>query len=135
MQNHRLQRLADLQRCPRAGGPAPRQQLLSSAPPRRRWSASGADLGGRDGALFRFLAASKRSVVGGPADAEVQRYGTHALGHLAGTDANRGRIAEAGGVEAVVAALGAHLEHAKVRCWHSCGIAGTRSEPKEQQEI
>ena len=30
--------------------------------PLRRWSASGADLGGRDGALFRFLAAGKRSL-------------------------------------------------------------------------
>jgi crotonobetainyl-CoA:carnitine CoA-transferase CaiB-like acyl-CoA transferase len=33
--------------------------------PLRRWSATGADLGGRDGALFRYLNASKRSVVGG----------------------------------------------------------------------
>jgi crotonobetainyl-CoA:carnitine CoA-transferase CaiB-like acyl-CoA transferase len=32
--------------------------------PLRRWSATGADLGGRDGALFRYLHASKRSVVG-----------------------------------------------------------------------
>ncbi len=32
--------------------------------PLRRWSASGADLGGRDGAMFRYLHASKRSVVG-----------------------------------------------------------------------
>jgi crotonobetainyl-CoA:carnitine CoA-transferase CaiB-like acyl-CoA transferase len=32
--------------------------------PLRRWSATGADLGGRDGALFRYLNASKRSVVG-----------------------------------------------------------------------
>ncbi len=31
--------------------------------PLRRWSASGTGLGGRDGALFRFLAAGKRSVV------------------------------------------------------------------------
>ena len=30
----------------------------------RGWSASGADLGGRDGALFRYLNASKRSVIG-----------------------------------------------------------------------
>ena len=37
----------------------------------RRWSASGADLGGRDGALFRFLNASKRSVVGAPEEPEV----------------------------------------------------------------
>lgn len=33
--------------------------------PLRRWSASGADLRGHEGALFRFLAASKHSVVGG----------------------------------------------------------------------
>jgi crotonobetainyl-CoA:carnitine CoA-transferase CaiB-like acyl-CoA transferase len=39
--------------------------------PLRRWSATGAELGGEDGALFRFLAASKRSLVGGPADAAV----------------------------------------------------------------
>jgi len=32
--------------------------------PLRRFTASGSDRGGRDGALFRFLAASKRSVVG-----------------------------------------------------------------------
>src|SRR5207249_9419622 len=32
--------------------------------PLRRWSASGADLGDDDGALFSFLAAGKRSVVG-----------------------------------------------------------------------
>jgi crotonobetainyl-CoA:carnitine CoA-transferase CaiB-like acyl-CoA transferase len=40
--------------------------------PLRRWSATGADLGGADGALFRFLNASKRSVVGRPGDPEVQ---------------------------------------------------------------
>ena len=40
--------------------------------PLRRWSASGADLGGRDGAMFRFLNTSKRSVVGQAQDAEVQ---------------------------------------------------------------
>lgn len=39
--------------------------------PLRRWSATAADLGGRDGAVFRFLAASKRSVVGAPEDDEV----------------------------------------------------------------
>ena len=32
--------------------------------PLRRWSATGADLEGRDGALFRFLNFSKRSIVG-----------------------------------------------------------------------
>lgn len=40
--------------------------------PLRRWSASGADLGGRDGALFRFLNAGKRAVVGELADAAVR---------------------------------------------------------------
>ena len=32
--------------------------------PLRRWSATGADLGGRDAAFFRFLHSSKRAVVG-----------------------------------------------------------------------
>jgi len=41
--------------------------------PLRRWSASGAELGDADGALFRYLAAGKRSIVGMPADAGVQR--------------------------------------------------------------
>jgi crotonobetainyl-CoA:carnitine CoA-transferase CaiB-like acyl-CoA transferase len=39
--------------------------------PMRHWSAAGVDLGARDGALFRFLHASKRSIVGRPGDAEV----------------------------------------------------------------
>ena len=39
--------------------------------PLRRWSASGADLGGEDGALFRFLHHGKRSVVGTPEDAAI----------------------------------------------------------------
>ena len=39
--------------------------------PLRRWSATGADLRGEDGALFRFLNTSKRSVVGDADDAEV----------------------------------------------------------------
>jgi crotonobetainyl-CoA:carnitine CoA-transferase CaiB-like acyl-CoA transferase len=39
--------------------------------PLRRWSATGADLAGEDGALFRFLAGSKRAVVGEPGDAQV----------------------------------------------------------------
>jgi crotonobetainyl-CoA:carnitine CoA-transferase CaiB-like acyl-CoA transferase len=39
----------------------------------RRWSASGANLGERDGAMFQFLNAGKRSVTGGPADLAVQR--------------------------------------------------------------
>ena len=40
--------------------------------PLRRWSASGTDPGDRDGPLFRFLNASKRSVVGGPDDPAVR---------------------------------------------------------------
>jgi crotonobetainyl-CoA:carnitine CoA-transferase CaiB-like acyl-CoA transferase len=40
--------------------------------PLRRWSATGADLGGHDGALFRFLHAGKRSVVGGTEEREVR---------------------------------------------------------------
>ncbi|MBW2418509.1 MAG: CoA transferase [Deltaproteobacteria bacterium] len=39
--------------------------------PLRRWSATGADLAGEDSALFRFLNASKRSVVGRPGDPEI----------------------------------------------------------------
>jgi crotonobetainyl-CoA:carnitine CoA-transferase CaiB-like acyl-CoA transferase len=42
-----------------------------SGDPLRRWSASGADLRGEDGALFRFLNASKRSIIGQCYDAEV----------------------------------------------------------------
>ncbi|MDJ0847762.1 MAG: CoA transferase [Myxococcota bacterium] len=38
--------------------------------PLRRWTASGHDLAGEDGALFRFLNASKRSVVADPGSAE-----------------------------------------------------------------
>ncbi len=41
--------------------------------PLRRWSASNPDDREGDGALFRFLAAGKRSVVGGSADPEVAR--------------------------------------------------------------
>jgi crotonobetainyl-CoA:carnitine CoA-transferase CaiB-like acyl-CoA transferase len=37
----------------------------------RRWSATGADLRGEDSALFAFLNAGKRSVVGGPTDTHV----------------------------------------------------------------
>jgi crotonobetainyl-CoA:carnitine CoA-transferase CaiB-like acyl-CoA transferase len=37
----------------------------------RRWSATGAELRGRDSALFRFLNGGKRSVVGEPETAEV----------------------------------------------------------------
>ncbi len=39
----------------------------------RSWSASGADLGGRDSALFAFLNAGKKSVVGSLDDAAVER--------------------------------------------------------------
>ena len=45
----------------------------SDGDPLRGWTASGTALDGRDGALFRFLAGSKRSVVGTPADPEVDR--------------------------------------------------------------
>ncbi len=47
--------------------------------PLRHWSATGADLGGEDGALFRFLNAGKRSIVGTPNDA-------HVAGLVAGAD-------------------------------------------------
>src|SRR5215468_7410102 len=40
--------------------------------PLRRWSATGADLGGEDGALFRFLHHSKRAIVGDPDDPAVE---------------------------------------------------------------
>ena len=43
-----------------------------SGDPLRRWSASHQSLEGRDGALFQFLACSKRSVVGSPDDAEIR---------------------------------------------------------------
>ena len=39
--------------------------------PLRRWSATGADLGGEDGALFRYLNTSKRSVLGAMDDPAV----------------------------------------------------------------
>ena len=39
--------------------------------PLRRWSATGADLGGRDSALFTFLNAGKQSLVGTTADPRV----------------------------------------------------------------
>lgn len=49
--------------------------------PLRRWSASGADLAGRDGALFQYLNTSKRSVVGSITDAGVDELisGAHLL--------------------------------------------------------
>jgi len=40
--------------------------------PMRGWSSTGGDLGGKDGALFQFLNAGKRSVVGEPSDAKVR---------------------------------------------------------------
>ncbi len=40
--------------------------------PLRRWSASGADLGGEDSALFRFLHHGKRSVIASPGDRAVE---------------------------------------------------------------
>ncbi len=40
--------------------------------PLRRFTASGVELAGRDGPLFQFLAAGKRSVVGAPGDARVE---------------------------------------------------------------
>ena len=40
--------------------------------PLRRWSATGAELGDEDGALFRFLNFSKRSVVGDLEAAEIR---------------------------------------------------------------
>ena len=43
----------------------------STGDPLRRWSATGAELGAEDGALFRFLNQNKRSQVGGPEDAHV----------------------------------------------------------------
>src|SRR2546425_8854060 len=42
--------------------------------PLRRFTASGRDLAGRDGPLFQFLAAGKRSVVGVPGDSHVEAF-------------------------------------------------------------
>ena len=42
--------------------------------PMRSWSASGSDLGGVDGALFRFLNAGKRSIVASPEDPRVLEW-------------------------------------------------------------
>ena len=44
----------------------------SDGDPLRRWSATGADLGGEDSALFEFLNAGKRSVVGAPGEPHVE---------------------------------------------------------------
>src|SRR5688572_30222939 len=40
--------------------------------PLRHFTASGRNLAGRDGPLFQFLAAGKRSVVGVPGDSQVE---------------------------------------------------------------
>jgi crotonobetainyl-CoA:carnitine CoA-transferase CaiB-like acyl-CoA transferase len=40
--------------------------------PLRRWSATGAELGDADGALFQFLHGGKRSVIGAPGDAQIE---------------------------------------------------------------
>ncbi|MBW2230518.1 MAG: CoA transferase [Deltaproteobacteria bacterium] len=48
--------------------------------PLRTWSGTGADLGGRDGALFRYLNASKRSVVGVLDELDRDADGENALG-------------------------------------------------------
>jgi crotonobetainyl-CoA:carnitine CoA-transferase CaiB-like acyl-CoA transferase len=44
-----------------------------SGDPLRRWTASGTDLEGRDGALFQFLNTSKQSVVGEYTDPHIER--------------------------------------------------------------
>ena len=43
----------------------------SGGEPLRRWSASGAELGDKDGPLFKFLNTSKRSVTGDPTDPDM----------------------------------------------------------------
>jgi crotonobetainyl-CoA:carnitine CoA-transferase CaiB-like acyl-CoA transferase len=50
----------------------------SSGDPLRRWSATDADLGGQDSALFKFLNAGKQSVVGSAADRHVESLLAHA---------------------------------------------------------
>lgn len=72
--------------------------------PLRHWSATGADLGGRDSALFTFLNAGKQSVVGTSADPQVQ--GLLAEAHLA---------IEAHGLETDV---GERLDAARLRRAH-----------------
>jgi len=56
----------------------------------RRWSATGADLGDQDGALFRYLNASKRSVVG-----TLEDVGTKTDGASSGEDEIETLIASA----------------------------------------
>src|SRR4030095_4033823 len=43
----------------------------ASGDPMRNWTSSHTDLRGEDGALFRFLAHGKRSVIGSPDDAHI----------------------------------------------------------------
>ncbi len=61
-----------------------------SGDPFRRWSASGADLGGGDGAVFQYLNGAKRSVVGEAGDPDVEAI-------LAGADilVESGRLSDA----------------------------------------
>jgi crotonobetainyl-CoA:carnitine CoA-transferase CaiB-like acyl-CoA transferase len=70
----------------------------------RRWSATGADLGGRDSALFTFLNAGKQSVVGTAADPHVDAL-------LAETDL----VIEAHGLESDT---GERLDVARLRAAH-----------------
>jgi len=70
----------------------------------RRWSATGADLGGRDSALFTFLNAGKQSVVGSAAD-------PHVAALLAGADL----VIEAHGL---ATDTGEHLDVARLREAH-----------------
>ena len=70
----------------------------------RRWSATGADLGGRDSAFFTFLNAGKQSVVGSAAD-------PHVAALLAGADL----VIEAHGL---ATDTGEHLDVARLREAH-----------------
>jgi len=58
----------------------------SDGDPLRRWSATGADLGSEDGGLFRYLNASKRSVVGSLEDRSTRLEGEEVAGLLASAD-------------------------------------------------
>lgn len=68
--------------------------------PMRRWSATGATLGGEDSALFRYLNAGKQSVVGTAADGPVAALlaeadlvvEAHGLAHDAGERLDLGRL-------------------------------------------
>ena len=70
----------------------------------RRWSATGAELGDEDSALFRFLNAGKRSVVGAPTDPSLEALLTEA--HL---------VIEAHGLESDT---GPRLDVARLRAEH-----------------